>query len=431
MKRCAASISSINRLPPSRAASGSIEASVLRGAFIGFGNVAAKGHLPGWLSRNDVRIVAATDARPGAPRSVSRSMSATGAGMTAWTTCCPAKRSISSTSARRPGSHAALIKRALDAGLHVLCEKPLVTRWRTREAVAAAARAPGASSIRFTIGSCADLPQDLGADRRGRDRRRPIRPVGRHLRTQPAVAATSEGGKNWRVDPAMAGGGILFDHGWHALYCVARWAGAPARRRRARSKRAASTNGRSKTRRLSTLDLAFGERRIFLTWTAERALQSYRDRGRTRPDPCRSATRLSLRSKSAERRWSCPPSLSEGSHHPDWFVGVAEDFVARGDGGGQGQHRRGGAMRPADRPCPAVERRGRRAAVTGRLGQAFSRRFRPVCNSLRAGGCLRHEKPLARREEHHQEKVDRRTDRGQKQEPVRLAEQRKDRARDR
>ena len=35
---------------------------MLRGAFIGFGNVAAKGHLPGWQSRNDVRIVAATDA---------------------------------------------------------------------------------------------------------------------------------------------------------------------------------------------------------------------------------------------------------------------------------------------------------------------------------------------------------------------------------
>ena len=35
---------------------------MLRGAFIGFGNVAAKGHLPGWQSRNDVSILAATDA---------------------------------------------------------------------------------------------------------------------------------------------------------------------------------------------------------------------------------------------------------------------------------------------------------------------------------------------------------------------------------
>ena len=34
---------------------------MLRGALIGFGNVAALGHLPGWQSRADMKIVAATD----------------------------------------------------------------------------------------------------------------------------------------------------------------------------------------------------------------------------------------------------------------------------------------------------------------------------------------------------------------------------------
>jgi hypothetical protein len=34
-----------------------------------------------------------------------------------------------------------------------------------------------------------------------------------------------------------------------------------------------------------------------------------------------------LKSNAQERRWSCPPSLSEGSHHPDWFGGVAADFM--------------------------------------------------------------------------------------------------------
>jgi hypothetical protein len=40
-----------------------------------------------------------------------------------------------------------------------------------------------------------------------------------------------------------------------------------------------------------------------------------------------------LKSNSRERRWSGPPSLSEGSHHPDWFGGVAADFVAAATGG--------------------------------------------------------------------------------------------------
>ena len=35
---------------------------MLKGAFIGFGNVAANGHVPGWRARDDVKIVAATDA---------------------------------------------------------------------------------------------------------------------------------------------------------------------------------------------------------------------------------------------------------------------------------------------------------------------------------------------------------------------------------
>ena len=49
----------------------------------------------------------------------------------------------------------------------------------------------------------------------------------RTLRTQPAIAVSTEGAANWRVDAEQAGGGVLFDHGWHALYCVTRWAGAP------------------------------------------------------------------------------------------------------------------------------------------------------------------------------------------------------------
>ena len=35
-----------------------------------------------------------------------------------------------------------------------------------------------------------------------------------------------------------------------------------------------------------------------------------------------------LRTASGERCWPCPAPLSEGSHHPDWFAGVADDFCA-------------------------------------------------------------------------------------------------------
>ena len=114
---------------------------MLRGAFIGFGNVAEKGHLPGWQARPGVAIVAAADAvaarrdtfLAAVPKghwydSVEALLS--GETLDFIDLCTP------------PGSHAALIERLLGAGLHVLCEKPLVTRAADAEAVAkAAARA--------------------------------------------------------------------------------------------------------------------------------------------------------------------------------------------------------------------------------------------------------------------------------------------------
>ena len=91
---------------------------MLKGAFIGFGNVAANGHMPGWLARDDVAIVAATDAA--APRAQ------------AFLAACPDGRWYRTVDdllsgekldfvdiCAPPGAHAALIERALGAGLHV------------------------------------------------------------------------------------------------------------------------------------------------------------------------------------------------------------------------------------------------------------------------------------------------------------------------
>src|SRR5229473_2737383 len=92
--------------------------SMLRGAVIGFGNVAIHGHLPGWLGRPDVRIVAAADARPGQRTECQRLL--------------PEARWYDSPDellerepldfvdiCTPPSSHAPLTVRALDRGLHV------------------------------------------------------------------------------------------------------------------------------------------------------------------------------------------------------------------------------------------------------------------------------------------------------------------------
>jgi predicted dehydrogenase len=306
---------------------------VLRGAFIGFGNVAAKGHLPGWQSRDDVKILAATDALA--------------ARRDAFLHACPDGRWYDSVEdllsgesldfvdiCTPPSSHAALIKQTLEADLHILCEKPLVTRLADAQLVAAAAAKAGRvvhvvhNWLKAPI--CLKVSALIAEDAIGR-----IRAIRwRTVRTQPAVAVAADSGTNWRVDPAIAGGGILFDHGWHALYCVARWGGAPRAIAATLEKRRFREWELEDTATVS-LDLMSGTGEIFLTWAGgERAntIEVEGDRGRIDV----AGERVVLTTQAGEQHWSCPPALSQGSHHQDWFVGVAEDFQAAATRGGGG-----------------------------------------------------------------------------------------------
>src|SRR5215475_5932460 len=97
----------------------------MRGALIGLGNVALHGHLPGWRRRRDVEIVGGTDARP-----EQRTVLVAHAPGARWYPTAPELLSEASLDfvdiCTPPSSHAPLIRSALERGLHVLCEKPLV-----------------------------------------------------------------------------------------------------------------------------------------------------------------------------------------------------------------------------------------------------------------------------------------------------------------
>jgi predicted dehydrogenase len=306
---------------------------VLRGAFIGFGNVAAKGRMPGWRSLNDVSIVAATDVLATRRH--------------AFLEACPKGRWYERVDdllsgetldfvdiCTPPSSHAALIKQALQAGLHVICEKPLVTRLADAQFVAAASASAG--RVVYTVHNwlkapiCLKISALIAEGAIGSPRS--IR--WRTLRTQPAVAFGPEAGTNWRIDPAIAGGGILFDHGWHALYCIVRWGGAP------RAIAAKLENRRFHDWPLEdtatlTFDLMSGTGHIYLTWAGEERCNSIEiegEQGRI----IAVNDQVVLKTNSGEHHWSCPPPLSEGSHHQDWFVAVAEDFRVAATAGGKG-----------------------------------------------------------------------------------------------
>jgi predicted dehydrogenase len=305
---------------------------VLRGAFIGFGTVAEKGHAPGWRARAEVKIVAATDPSPSRREAFLAAFPDAGWRATPHDLLSGETLDFVDVCAP-PGAHAKLIVQALDAGLHVLSEKPLVTRLDDARSVAA--EAGRAERIVHTVHNWLEAPicQTISslADQGAIGAVRSVQWW--TLRTQPAVTVGPAGVANWRVDPSLAGGGILFDHGWHALYCVARWAGVPK-----------TVSARLETRRhhqwpledTATIELetASGSSRIFLTWAADKRLNEIQiegERGRIRVE----GDTVVLATTEGEQRFPCPPALSEGSHHPDWFDRVVEDFLRAATGGGE------------------------------------------------------------------------------------------------
>jgi predicted dehydrogenase len=303
--------------------------STLRGAILGAGNVAVHGHLPGWLTREDVTILAAADPSPAARAAIAERLPGLRLYETAEELLSREVLDFADICAP-PAMHAALIRTALEKGLHVLCEKPLVLEpddllslgvlaIRNNRALAAVhnwRHAPILAAAQALVESGA-----IGDIRFCR---------WETLRQKPAAAAGDTARSNWRVDPSVSGGGILMDHGWHALYVVCGWLPeAPL-----------WVAGRLSTRRHHdwliedtaevTLECGGGARaEILLTWAA--------DERRSRASVVGSGGALTVdgnilaltapgRAEPIVREF--PGSLADGSHHPDWFGGVAAEFLS-------------------------------------------------------------------------------------------------------
>jgi predicted dehydrogenase len=302
---------------------------MLRGAIIGLGNVALHAHVPGWLSRPDVQIVAATDADPGRRAACVGQLPACRWYDTADQLLAdPALDFVDICTP--PASHAGLIGSALARGLHVLCEKPLVSS--PEELRSLMTRAADRGLVLHTVHNWHHAPivERTRALVRGGAIGSVTEASWHTLRTRPAAVAAG-GGDNWRVDPDIAGGGVLADHGWHVCYILHGWIG----------ERPIAIGARLETRRhtrfrvedTATLRLRFPRARaeVLLTWASDRRGNWARLAGTGGAIEILDDT-LCLRVARDEQRFTFASGLSDGSQHPDWFHAVAEQFVARATG---------------------------------------------------------------------------------------------------
>ncbi len=202
----------------------------LRGALIGFGFIGGQGHLPAYMERErrcgDVRIEAVADSCA-ARRALARRLYPT-------LRVYDDYQSLLSAEAQRidfvdictpPCDHARIAHAAMDAGLHVLCEKPLTTSLHDAERLLAHAAA--AQCVLFPCHNYKHAPviqairACLDSDRIGT-----VTSVTLNTMRNTHAKGVTEWNTHWRRYHEYSGGGIVMDHGSHSFYLLFDWFGA-------------------------------------------------------------------------------------------------------------------------------------------------------------------------------------------------------------
>ncbi|MFI5396683.1 MAG: Gfo/Idh/MocA family protein [Candidatus Binatia bacterium] len=290
------------------------------GAIIGFGNMAANGHLPVWRQRADFRIVAVADSDAGRRALAAQSIP----GVRTYMDCDELLRNERLDFvdiATPPSLHAPAIIAAARAGVHVLCEKPVTPSLHEYRAVRAAVR-QGAVVLHTVhnwkyseafrtargllaaggLGSLSAISFDTARN---------------------GCASSTSG--NWRVQASVAGGGILIDHGWHAFYLLLALANEPPRRIRAALERRRYVDAEVEDTATCTIDFPSLVAEIRLTWAAAERRTQWRLVGND-GDLLIDDDQVVMQGKTARRSQQLATALSAGSHHPEWFAGVVDSF---------------------------------------------------------------------------------------------------------
>ncbi len=305
----------------------------LRTALLGFGHVAEHGHLPAWQERRDFHLVAVAEPDPGRRAAAKRLLPSVAIYAEAAELFTAEAVEVVDIAAP-PALHAPLAIAAARAGAHVLCEKPLATALADDGAVRDAARAAGVAL--YTVHNWKQAPQFTQLARLLRDGA-----VGRpaHIRLETIrVGRAVSVGSEWRADAALAGGGILVDHGWHALSLQRRLAGERPERVQATIERRSHNADQVEDTASCTIDFPSRRGEIFLTWAGEARRTCWQVSGSE--GSVSLADDRGLWQRNGDRRELVfERSLSAGSHHPDWFGAVVDDFALEvGDAARRGRN---------------------------------------------------------------------------------------------
>lgn len=198
----------------------------LRGAVIGYGFISGKGHIPAYLMRSDVEIVAVADICE-ARRNLAREALPTSRIYSDYESLLAAEAGnldfvdVSTP----PCDHAKIAHAALDRGLHVLCEKPLTTT--LEDARSLLEHAVRAKRVLFPCHNYKHAPvvrairEILDSGRIGK-----VRSITLNTYRNTHAKGVTEWNTHWRRENKYSGGGIAMDHGSHTFYLTFDWMGS-------------------------------------------------------------------------------------------------------------------------------------------------------------------------------------------------------------
>ncbi len=245
---------------------------LLRGAVIGYGFIASRGHIPAYVQRaqlqKDVSIVAIAD-------------------------ICEARRRIASDAvpgvrvyenyreliekeghqldfidiATPPCDHAEIAQFALKSGLHVLCEKPLTTSVEDAKKLLQAATE--SKRVLFPCHNYKHAPvvrairEIIQSGKIGK-----VRSVTLNTYRNTHAKGVPEWNTHWRRFQKYSGGGIAMDHGSHSFYLTFEWMGSYPTAVTAKMTTLDSQKYDTEDGFSATLTFPNGVAQAYLTWTA-------------------------------------------------------------------------------------------------------------------------------------------------------------------
>ena len=320
---------------------------VLNGAVIGYGFISGKGHIPAYLVRRDVRIIAIADICEARRALAQKALPEARIYSTYQELLKAESKNLDFVDISTPPcDHAEIAHAAFDAGLHVLCEKPITTT--LEEAAGLLAKAKKVNRVFFPCHNYKHAPV-VKAIREVIDSGKigAITSVTLSTYRNTHAKGVTEWNTNWRRFHEFSGGGIAMDHGSHSFYLTFDWLKNYPTAITAKMTNLSLTSPSVKDAQKydtednfsAVLTFPYGMAHCHLTWTAGVRKVIYTIQGTTGaitvddddmqiaiqektsgPDVAQGAIRWNVEKKSIESDWM-------DASHVTWFNAMFDQFI--------------------------------------------------------------------------------------------------------